>query len=641
MIYSGQLDVSAQVPAQAPLTVRITSPLGRTGVAGTVRIVAQVVTIRRDTSPTVRFLVDAKLLQTLTAPPYAIEWADEDPLIEREIVVEASDSQGNAARDAITLQPFMVVDESEVTSVVVEASVYDKTGRLVPGLGPGDFTLRENGEAQVLSFASQQEVPVTFALLIDSSQSMAYNVDFVRSAARRLGTYMRPKDRAVVAPFTTSLLPMTGPTDDKATMLEAIGQYRNVGGTAILDSLAQLAQRMSNMEGRRAVVLVTDGYDENSIWTLSDTLKALHRAQITVYTVGIGGIAGISLRGQDELKRLASETGGRAYFPWRIEDLADVYQTLAVDVQTRYLLAYTPTNTAQDGQWRAIEITARGGERVSQTRTGYFAKMPPPIRPTIEFTLTDGEQRYFDVSADDLVVFEDGVEQKIDSFHEAVSPVSVVLALDASGSMRSAVQAVVEAARGFVGALRPKDALGVLMFANRSTLMQDLSTARESSYDAIDSYTASGGTALYDALADSFARLKIVDGRRAVVVVTDGRDEDNAGTGPGSVRKFDDVLRLQQESGAMVFGVGLGARVDRAPLETLARISGGQAYFPLDAAALGEQYRRIVENLRRRFAVSYPSTNGTRDGGWRKVEIRVRSSNLVVLSSGGYFAPAR
>jgi hypothetical protein len=124
-------------------------------------------------------------------------------------------------------------------------------------------------------------------------------------------------------------------------------------------------------------------------------------------------------------------------------------------------------------------------------------------------------------------------------------------------------------------------------------------------------------------------------------VVTDGRDEDNPGTGPGSRRTFDDVLKAQRESGAVVYGVGFGARVDRGPLETLAKVSGGQAYFPLEVSALAEQYQRIVENLRRRFAVSYTSTNTKRDGAWRTVEVRVRSSNLVVSSSGGYFAPAR
>jgi Ca-activated chloride channel family protein len=631
----------AQNQATGPLTIRITSPLGRTGVAGTVRIVAQVTSSGRGALPSVRFLVDGKLLQTVTAPPYAIDWADEDPLLEREIVVEAFDAAGNKASDSITLKPFTVTDESEVISVVVEASVFDKKGRFVPGLGPSDFTLRDDGQQQEISFASQQAIPVTFALLIDSSQSMSYNMEFVRAAARRLSTHLRPKDTVIVAPFSTGLFPITGPTDDQKTMLEAIRKMPNAGGTAILDSLGMLAQRMNNLEGRRAIVLVTDGYDENSTWTMDDTLKALHKAQATVFVVGIGGIAGISMKGQADLKHLASETGGRAYFPWRLEDLSEVYNTLAVDVQTRYLLAYTPASQIDDGRWHPIEITTRGGDSVTQTRKGYFARLPPPVRPTIEFTLSDGEHKYFDVSMSDLVVFEDGVEQKIDSFQEAVSPVSVVLALDSSGSIRSAAPLVIEAARGFVGALRPKDALGVLMFADRSTLMQDLSTVRQQSFEAIDQYKVGGGTALYDALADSFSRLKNVPGRRAVVIVTDGRDENNPGTGPGSTRKFEDVLALQKESGAVVYGIGVGSNVDRESLETLARVSGGQAYFPVDATGLPEQYARIVENLRRRFALSYTSSNGTRDGAWRKVEIRVRTAKLLVASAGGYFAPSR
>jgi Ca-activated chloride channel family protein len=200
---------------------------------------------------------------------------------------------------------------------------------------------------------------------------------------------------------------------------------------------------------------------------------------------------------------------------------------------------------------------------------------------------------------------------------------------------------VVAAAPSFVDAIRPEDALAVVMFADKSTMLQDLSTDRDRSYEAIDEYRANGGTALYDALADSLIRLKRVEGRRAIVVVTDGRDEDNPGTGPGSARSFDDVLARLKEAGATVFGVGLGSKVDQRPLEELAKLSGGQAYFPADVGSLPENYARIVENLRRRFALSYTSTHAARDGKWRKVEIRVRDSKLLVSSPGGYFAPDR
>jgi hypothetical protein len=124
-------------------------------------------------------------------------------------------------------------------------------------------------------------------------------------------------------------------------------------------------------------------------------------------------------------------------------------------------------------------------------------------------------------------------------------------------------------------------------------------------------------------------------------VLTDGRDENNPGTAPGSVRSLDDVIALVKDTDAVIYSIGLGTKVDRAPLERLARLSGGQAYFPVEVSELREQYRHIVESLRRRYVLSYTSTNIRRNGAWREVLIRSRSSDIVVTSRGGYFAPER
>ena len=135
-------------------------------------------------------------------------------------------------------------------------------------------------------------------------------------------------------------------------------------------------------------------------------------------------------------------------------------------------------------------------------------------------------------------------------------------------------------------------------------------------------------------------RLKGSTGRRAVVVLTDGRDENNPGTGPGSVRNYDDVLALAKETRRD----GLRGR-PRDEESTRSRSSGwracraGRAYFPIDVSELQDQYRRMVENLRRRYVVSYTSTNIVRNGAWREVQIRPKSGEIVVTSRGGYFAP--
>ncbi len=623
-----------------PLSVRITSPLGRTGFTGTIRIVAQVDAPPGATLQPVRFYVDAALLGEVgDGPPYAVEWEDDNPFIPHEITVEVSDDDGHHARDAVSLKPYEITVEAETLSVLLEVSVQDQDGRFITEIGASDFLLREDDVPQVLELVAPETMPATYTLLIDGSQSMARRFDIVRRAAGRLVPYLRPDDRVLVAPFSQTLGPLTGPTDDWDTIGDAITAITPHGGTAILESLANVAEHLDGLAGRHVVVLVTDGYDEHSNVTFDTALAAVKRTRATVYVIGIGGVAGISLRGKDLLRRLAVETGGRAFFPARATQLPDVHELVAADVRFRHLVGYTPTNQRHDGTWRRISLTTRDPRLRVRTRPGYFAPAPPPLRPSLEFTVTDTARRYLDVSVEDLIVVEDGVEQTVESFQEAVTPVSIVLALDASGSMRKRAAAVTEAARTFVQALRPNDSLGVVLFADRPVFAHDLTTDRTLSVEAIDQYHAVGGTALYDALVDSFDRLAHVEGRRVVVLLTDGRDEDNPGTAPGSVRTFEQALERLKETGTTVFAIGLGPKIGRAVLERLATESGGEVYFPEDVSALPDEYRRIIENLRRRYIISYSSTNPLHDGTWRTVEIRSRQPSAVITSRGGYFAP--
>jgi VWFA-related protein len=245
------------------------------------------------------------------------------------------------------------------------------------------------------------------------------------------------------------------------------------------------------------------------------------------------------------------------------------------------------------------------------------------------------------LARDDLRVVEGSVEQAVDTFYEATSPVSIAMLVDESGSMKSAVEQAKAAAKAFVGALRPEDSLGIIRFSDQALLAQDFSRNRSASLTALDEYQAHGGTALYDALHRAIARLTQVDGRRVIVLFTDGRDENNAGTGPGSEVTLAEVTDELRDSGALVFAIGLGAKVDRGVLEHFAADSGGEAYFPETVDSLGDNYARIVENLRRRYTISYTSTNSTRDGKWRDVQIAVPGQHLRIVQRGGYYAPDR
>ena len=282
----------SSTPSTSPLSIRITSPLGRTGTTGAIRIVAQVASEKGAAIGAVRFFVDDALVgEDPSGPPFAVEWTDENPFEARVISVDVADAAGNVARDTITLRPLEIVERSEISSVYVEASVQDKNGKFITGLPPAAFALAEDKVPQVLDVVRPEQLPATYTLLIDSSQSMARRIDFVRDAAAQLTAYLRKEDRILVAPFSRTLGPITGPTDDRATIADAIAKIEPHGGTAILDSLEDAATAIASIEGRHAVILVTDGYDEHSTQAFDDALAVVQRTGASVYVVGIGGVA--------------------------------------------------------------------------------------------------------------------------------------------------------------------------------------------------------------------------------------------------------------------------------------------------------------------------------------------------------------
>jgi len=256
-------------------------------------------------------------------------------------------------------------------------------------------------------------------------------------------------------------------------------------------------------------------------------------------------------------------------------------------------------------------------------------------------TVTDDTGRFVSgLRKEDFTVYENGVRQDVSHFSNERVPVSLGILLDASGSMTRSAEIVRQTAREFVSSVRPEDSLSLITFADQPFVEHAMSVNRQLTLDAIDKYKPIGGTALYDALWDGLQQVKRVAGRRAIVVLTDGRDENNPGTGPGSEHTFNEVQELVRSVDAVIFPIGLGPRVDRDVLEKLATQSGGQAYFPADVSELDDQYRNVIENLRRRYVLSYTSSNSTHDGTWRTVEIRSRVDGLRIATRGGYFAPA-
>ncbi len=245
--------------------------------------------------------------------------------------------------------------------------------------------------------------------------------------------------------------------------------------------LGEAADTLATAERRRAIVLITDGYDEHSESAFDATVSKLRKSAVTLYVVGMGGIAGISLKGEKLLSKLADETGGRAWFPRDEKQLVFAYGTIANEVQHKYLLAYTPQNQQRDGKWRAIDVKVSNPNLRVRARKGYTAPMAPPVRPSLEFTAVGSGQTPVALSIDDLIVTEDGVAQRVDTFHEAVLPVTFMLALDSSGSMKKSAAQAQQAAREFITAMRPEDELGMILFADKANAINSPTRKREAS----------------------------------------------------------------------------------------------------------------------------------------------------------------
>lgn len=278
--------------------------------------------------------------------------------------------------------------------VTVPFNVTDKKNRYINELAKDDIEiLEDNKPQQVFSFERQTDLPITIAMLIDISGSQQWTLGEEVSAAKTFfRKVLRPKkDLAAVVTFehesvleqnlTSDLDKLTRALDGVRIPAETVTARRGgtppinnsgVGSTALYDSVYSVSSDLLRREaGRRVIILVTDGEDTSSSIKLRDAIERTWRSEIIVYSVGIGGPMGVD---QGTLKKIAAETGGRAFFPRSEKDLDEAYTQIDEDLRSQYILAYTPANGARDGSFRTIQVKIKNhADLTVRHRRGYFA----------------------------------------------------------------------------------------------------------------------------------------------------------------------------------------------------------------------------------------------------------------------------
>lgn len=250
------------------------------------------------------------------------------------------------------------------------------------------------------------------------------------------------------------------------------------------------------------------------------------------------------------------------------------------------------------------------------------------------FALKLLEKRHFAAFENDELIALDGVDLDTD-------PVSMVLALDGSGSMTPTRDALRQAAANLLRLLDPADAAAVLEFAAEPSFLAGFGDSRQKAIDALNAVVPYGPTALYDALYRGLLELGPRPGRKNLVVITDGRDQNALATGPGSRRTEREVIDLAISQGTPIHCLALGRGALRLELARLSRETGGRAYGAVRAESLNDLYRRLISNLRARLAIRAKTRLPRLDGSYRRIVLRVRSGEAFGEDKGLYGAPAR
>jgi len=273
------------------------------------------------------------------------------------------------------------VVRKNVDEVNVTFTVTDKHGHFIKGLTKDQFNILDDKRppAAVRGFSAEANLALRVGLLIDASNSVRDRFKFEQEAAVEfLSQIVRPKtDKAFVLGFDTTpevTQPLTNSTEE---LSKGIRMIRPGGGTALFDALFYacrdiLMKQKENAPVRRAIILLSDGDDNQSRVTREEAIEMAQRAEVVVYSISTN-LAPNKDRGDKVMERIAEATGGRSFFPFKIQDVSNAFTDIQDELRSQYALAYKPSDFVADGHYRSIDIIAQNKKLRVRSRKGYFS----------------------------------------------------------------------------------------------------------------------------------------------------------------------------------------------------------------------------------------------------------------------------
>lgn len=306
-------------------------------------------------------------------------WAAQNPAAQKPAGIDPpSPTSTSQSSSSIPQQTRIILD---VTRVNMLFTVTDKKGRFITDLGREDFQVFENKRSQsIQEFTAESDLPLRLAILIDTSNSIRDRFRFEQEAAIQfINSVVRPRhDKAMVVSFDTAAELVADLMDDPEKLASAVRNLRPGGGTALYDALYfsckdRLQQDQPRHKFRRAVILVTDGDDNQSRVTRDQALEMAQKADAVIYAISTN-ISRIENDGDKVLKYLTTETGGQAFFPFKVQDLSQSFENIANELRHQYNIFYRPEPLKTDGLYHQVDVKVKGRKDLMvRARKGYYA----------------------------------------------------------------------------------------------------------------------------------------------------------------------------------------------------------------------------------------------------------------------------
>ena len=292
-------------------------------------------------------------------------------------------SGSSFARPAVVQQEKPQIFRAGVEMVSLNVTVTDSTGRYVTDLDQNDFNVFEDGARQELTFFNKTNLPIALSLLIDSSASMEQRMEHAQEAAIGFARKVRQQDLAQVVDFDSRVEIKQSFTNKVDELESAIRTTSPGGSTALhnavyisLKELAKVKAKNPDEVRRQAIIVLSDGEDTSSLVSFEEVLELAKRSETAIYTIGLQPRETTALRGFREaefvLRQLAQETGGRAFFAQKVEDLKDVYGQIADELSSQYSMGYASKNPRRDGAFRRLVVQTTRPNTTARTKRGYY-----------------------------------------------------------------------------------------------------------------------------------------------------------------------------------------------------------------------------------------------------------------------------